>query len=1107
MWAAVLPFAFAACSQEELVNNPNVTPEPAQEWQGVEVVENTQFSISKDDEGALTRMATTDGVIGWEEGDEVGLVWLNAKAISDNYTRGMFSFSDWYPTTPLHYSNTRITHDGNSIFSMEDGQLYAGQYIAYHPYDADMKQVGEFTLKQDSAQQQNTSAVVDDAAYDYLAKNMNWLSRSASNKTGKSSFLYHIDANKAGLVKTIHIPMRRYSNIFEARFTDNGGNKSSIEWKDLTITQIELIAENEIFPTKTRFHFNEDLGNGEYELTHTLRGYVPVESTEKDNNGNAIVKWENDAIGYESKFVVGLQQVGPTNKLPALQKNDATTGGEKWYENDEYAKSILLNIENPAIVGDNATAQRAMFLLLPTAVAELAEDKNAAPVGALSIKITTDYGYIIIPESEWKSYIGEDPDPVVNGTNWGSQYMFQDFAGLVESGKTATELLSLIGQKITRFVPVNTDNLVYNDIAVNSMDELLAAIDKWNKLGATGEFRVHVTKNNNNFKDFNWSTSSYAQINTFLNDGDNLKISVDLGTDNNGNLLPMNLSGATTLNDLDTRNSLTIEGAVKQADGTMTVLNDEVINNLIVAKNATLVVDEGEKLSGNTVELNGNSTINGSLAYNAVKNRAKADVNGTISAQTVYNSNSGTVMNIATKGKVEATKWVKNDGEMNLAQNSLVTTPEFINNKLITTNGKIDADTFNNSPEGDYHMKTFSETEVGTFTNEGEIYYDEQGASFKYTNVNGGKSIATVLEGAEPNTLADYILNANKFKCTDLIINPNDYFTTDQWDNSLNEVNLNFKNVRMNDGVTIKFNKDLSMKSALVTITEDATVVWERGATVDNPVFTISGVVVEPRATLKVSDVLVVNGKKTVVEIDGGTTTIDGMHWFAQKGYTELSSGSNGTIKIVDLIAEAMQNKEDIKLTGDLILSETLAFDYDCTIDLNGHTIKNVSADSNGESCGTKGKACAVFYVNDENVTVTIKGEGDVIAASPKANFNIPVWVRNGNVIIEGGNFFSGKTADGSASHAVYGMNSAKVLIKGGTFDAEGTIKGMSVVGVLNCKDYSQAQITLAGGKYYGFGPDEAAKVTPSSATQQEIVLADGAQWSAIDSEGYYAVK
>ena len=563
--------------------------------------------------------------------------------------------------------------------------------------------------------------------------------------------------------------------------------------------------------------------------------------------------------------------------LPALIDDE----DEAWYANEGLKKTISLDIVNEAQVGENPEDQRAMFLLLPTTA--------ASDTTELSIKIYTDYGYVVIPESEWKSYIGVDPDPVVNGTNWGSQDMFQGYEGLKEAGKTATQLLSLIGQKITRFIDVNPDDLVYNDIVVNNMDELRAALDKWNKLGEDGEFRVYVTKNNNNFQDFDWSTGSqHAEVKTFLADKkDNLVITVSTGA--------MNLSGTTILNDPNT-DRLTINGKVDQTNGVMNVKNSEVIPSVNIANGAELNIDAKKVLSGRVADLRGVANINGTLDYPSVNNWGTANVAGLVNAQNV--ASWGTI-NLPTNGKVAASASVTNFGTANLDQHGVIETEALYNNGKIETNGDIDATTISN--KGEYRMKTHCTTEVDNFLNEGKIFYDEQGAKFAYTNQGNGKSIATIQSGDATNTLADYIINANNFKCTDLVINPNDNLTTAQWDNSLHDVTLNFVNVTMNDGVTVQFNKNLKMAKATVTIPASAKVVWKKGETVDTPEFKVSKVVVNSGSTLEVSGIKVVNAKKTEVNFGSGsqTVTIKGMGCFNLKGASEIpAGGTNGTIVI-----------------------------------------------------------------------------------------------------------------------------------------------------------------------------------------------------------------
>ena len=150
--------------------------------------------------------------------------------------------------------------------------------------------------------------------------------------------------------------------------------------------------------------------------------------------------------------------------------------------------------------------------------------------------------------------------------------------------------------------------------------------------------------------------------------------------------------------------------------------------------------------------------------------------------------------------------------------------------------------------------------------------------------------------------MADYIIAANGFKCTDLVINKNDFFTTGQWDNSLYNKDLTaFKNVEMKNGVEIVLTKGLKMKNATVTIAEDAVVTWSKGTNVETPVFTIKDVVVDKGATLNVSEISVANTAKTKVKIGSGkTTSIDGIDCFADKT-TETITAVDGTSGSIDV--------------------------------------------------------------------------------------------------------------------------------------------------------------------------------------------------------------
>lgn len=854
LWASILPMAFAACQQEEAVMTSESNSNAAVEVPGSRAIENPVFSLDKDD--AESRMVAPNGNVEWADGDKVGLAWLNAYEIGKKWD-GVNYYSDWMPTYKLIGSNTRITYTGeNSTFSMQDGQLFEGQYICYYPYNDEIKRVDQFYFNQAATQTQATSAVngKDEAPFAYIANNLNWLSREtcdeAGDQNGKSSFLYHIDSQRSGLVENIHIQMRRYSNIAEFRFNGVAPSKSSVKWEDLTIKSFGLIAAGEkdakVFPTLATFDFSNG-GNGNSDVKHLLalgndKNYIESGETETTTEGDIQI-WERDKNNWMIPYYVGKQQVG-NSYYPAL------TGDEKevYVVNDGKVASLVLNVENPAIVGDNADIQRAMFLTLPIVPSDL---KNAA----FSIKVNTDYGYVVIDESEWKKYLGKDADPVVNGTNWLNKNEFADYTTLQGSNQTIANLLSLIGQKITRYVAVNPDNLIYDNVIVNNTDELVAAIAKWNALGKTGTFTV-LACDKNKFDNLDWAADSETseEIVKFLKNSSN---KLNFGTEHNDKTI--NFGGNTNFNSIGTLN---FSNPIVIADGTLTVESTQELAYMTTMPGSNLIIKSGAYLNNNETP-GANYTLGGNTA---------------------------------------------------IEQNARLHNSYLINNGVLTTNGNVKAEQFKNTAGAEYRIKTFSTVNADEFRNEGDVYYDQQGALFKnlneqiiyITNVNNGRIIATVNEGDDANTLSDYILAANKFRCTDLILNNNEYFTSNQWDTSLSTVGkLGFIRVEMNDGVKLNFLKGVNFGSAVVEIAENASVEWTKHSENQQaiaPAFTIKKLVVKGGATLNVSEINVKNSQITdmVMGGEGVTTALIGTSCFTNNKTQTITTehGNEGTLVV-----------------------------------------------------------------------------------------------------------------------------------------------------------------------------------------------------------------
>lgn len=118
LMACALPALFAACSQEEVL----VNVEPEVQYKG-KPLENVTLSFNKET-NAATRMVNDGWNLKWKAGDQVGLVWVNAPEIQQQFTGGKEYDPTVLPNTAFWASNTRMTCNDpdNNIFGMQDGQ-------------------------------------------------------------------------------------------------------------------------------------------------------------------------------------------------------------------------------------------------------------------------------------------------------------------------------------------------------------------------------------------------------------------------------------------------------------------------------------------------------------------------------------------------------------------------------------------------------------------------------------------------------------------------------------------------------------------------------------------------------------------------------------------------------------------------------------------------------------------------------------------------------------------------------------------------------------------------------------------------------------------------
>jgi len=207
-------------------------------------------------------------------------------------------------------------------------------------------------------------------------------------------------------------------------------------------------------------------------------------------------------------------------------------------------------------------------------------------------------------------------------------------------------------------------------------------------------------------------------------------------------------------------------------------------------------------------------------------------------------------------------------------------------------------------------------------------------------------------------------------------------------------------------------------------------------------------------------------------------------------------------------LRKAIKNNNEVVLNSNVTLTDAITINKAVTVDLNGYTIENKSA-NNTTKLGDVADECIVFYVDgaEANLTLNATNGGKVIAAGDGSTsyYNVAVWVTNGaTTTINGGEYTNTADPEGDGCDLIYGRDGGKIFVTGGTFKA-GAIRsdlGGGIYGVLNCKDTKGSTITVSGGKFYEYGATEAAKV----GNGEVILLEPNYYWSAKDTEGYYTV-
>ena len=168
------------------------------------------------------------------------------------------------------------------------------------------------------------------------------------------------------------------------------------------------------------------------------------------------------------------------------------------------------------------------------------------------------------------------------------------------------------------------------------------------------------------------------------------------------------------------------------------------------------------------------------------------------------------------------------------------------------------------------------------------------------------------------------------------------------------------------------------------------------------------------------------------------------------------------------LIDNAIENTI-VKLTSDIIVTETAIVSKNITIDLNGYTVKNTEDIWNEDA-----KSWSLISVRNGGILTLLDssdaGTGTLLA---KENDCFAVDVRNGGMlIVESGNYI------GNIS-SVY-VHSGITYINGGYYKVQQISGTNGYAETINCYDANfkngTAKVIVSGGSFYNFDPTDAAE-------------------------------
>ena len=852
-----------ACSQDDFQVPANVGEEGLNNdfAQYVGVPYEGEIGFSKGDD-AQTRMVLDDDLaFQWQEGDEVGLVWMNSDAISDelssySYLNESKEIKDWilkeyglyskyeekvrsgeviprddsyvwglWPTNWKTFSNTRMTYDGTT-WHMTDGQVYKGMYMAYFPLDKSRQSTSKFTVTQNAEQAQNATTYTNaEDAKNTISNHilstvpgegLVWISEndgdvSKDGATQHSSFLYRLSEQdiESGKADKINIRMRPFSDIFDLRINIHAGTMDAAVAKGIKIEEVTLMAQSatgasaDKFPTKASFSMNA------WGANQNPNG---VYGTPSQLDGPYYYTWDVTAGGIANRG----------KYVPAELKSEVTT-----------------KINKPA--ANNGVQQRVQMMLLPWDYDKASDALNEDT--KFVVRVNTNYGYIDLPEDEvWYYKKPGDSGLVVNPKE--DPEAFGKVSDI--ETKALAYALSYIGQRATRYVSFDASDLHYNDIDVCNTESLIEAITKWNQLGEKGGiFHVKQTEgctfenliwnntsdnvvvktqemaaaNQPDSKDIELGAANEAIV-TFLANGNTLQVEAydgDVNLGGNSAIATGNIEFISPMM-LEEGGKLGITTEIKLEKG----LNTEAGSKLYVSneRTASLILGEnGDATTGSSIWYGdlylyqaGNILLD---RYTAVDNYGTMHINGHFLLNGAAKLNNNVDPASGAAGDVKLYAYAELNGSQAVTG---IPATQFNNNSTI-------------------HYVDMLRPEVGFWnTNKSKLTYD-----------NNGTVIAEITQENQTNHAAAYLNAANEFGATVLLIE-NATISKGEW-NNLSALD-SFKKVTLTNATWNVF-KAINLENAKCQINGKVSIIGHN----QEASFTIERFILNAGSNLTVDDI------------------------------------------------------------------------------------------------------------------------------------------------------------------------------------------------------------------------------------------------------------